>query len=404
MAGFRAPNSWALALVFALAGLTGSLPVHAHQLTLQGLGGLVPDDRAVTAQPAPRTRSLFDRRTLWDTGQKLSVCFISGTPRARARVASHAAEWTRFANITLDFGAASALRTCSGTGSEDIKIDFVRADGHWSFIGRGSRQRTRSMNLAGFGDDQLPSGMSPLELRRHVLHEFGHALGLKHEHQSPAARCDEEIDWPVAYQFYEARQRWTREQTDQNLRRLTTGRDEFSAYDPQSIMHYQLPEQFLKGGRANRCFVAVSFDLSAGDRSNIAKLYPGRTTPTEQVATADPRQTGTIPLANTRAGLQPARPTADPRTALAKPAIAQPAQPAAARPVQPFFIRPDTPQPRPAVAAARPVQQTRAAITRPQPVAPPPPSLISQAVEAVRALWSPTDDSSADEPSAIDPE
>ena len=329
MAKFRAASSRAAALVLtiALLPLLGAHAAEAHELTLQGLSGPVADDRAVTAQPAQRTRSLFDRHTLWDAGQKLSVCFISGTPRARARVALYAAEWTRFANITLDFGDASAPRTCSGTGSEDIKIDFVRGDGHWSFVGRGSRQRTRSMNLAGLGDDLLPSGTNMRDLKRHVLHEFGHALGLKHEHQSPAAKCDEEIDWPVAYKFYESRQRWTREQTDENLRRLTTGRDEFSSYDPQSIMHYQLPEQFLKGGRANRCFVAVSYDLSAGDRTSIAKLYPGRTAPTEQVASADPRSTGAVPGLKT--ALSPA-----------PPAAPLPPQTNAARPAQPTFFKP----------------------------------------------------------------
>lgn len=41
-----------------------------------------------------------------------------------------------------------------------------------------------SMVLAG-----LPDRYPPLpEHRRSVLHEFGHALGLEHEHQGPAAR------------------------------------------------------------------------------------------------------------------------------------------------------------------------------------------------------------------------
>ena len=91
------------------------------------------------------------------------------------------------------------------TGQEDIKIDFMDNKGWWSAYGTVSRQRDPSMNLQFLGVDTprysngqpAPEG----ELRRIILHEFGHALGMMHEHQSPVSDCDSEINWEAAYQM-----------------------------------------------------------------------------------------------------------------------------------------------------------------------------------------------------------
>jgi len=55
----------------------------------------------------------------------------------------------------------------------DIRIGFDSNDGAWSYIGTDSSNKWKTINL-GFIDCGT------------VLHEFGHALGLIHKHQSPA--------------------------------------------------------------------------------------------------------------------------------------------------------------------------------------------------------------------------
>jgi hypothetical protein len=77
----------------------------------------------------------------------------------------------------------------------DIRIGFINQGdyaGNWSAVGTDSRDSTveggapnqGSMNFGGF-DQQLP-----VDWAGTVLHEFGHALGFEHEHQSPSGGCD----------------------------------------------------------------------------------------------------------------------------------------------------------------------------------------------------------------------
>ncbi len=106
-------------------------------------------------------------------------------------------------------------------------------------------------------------------LRRTVLHEFGHALGCIHEQASPAAQ----IPWDDAkvYAFYREWQGWDQRTTYENvLRRYTAAELRFTAHDPRSIMQYPVPAELTLGGFS----VPWNDDLSDGDRSFIARMYP----------------------------------------------------------------------------------------------------------------------------------
>ena len=76
------------------------------------------------------------------------------------------------------------------------------------------------------------NGLSPQFQRSLVIHEFGHALGLDHEHQ----RSD---FWEVVGKYFDS----TKIPQSQRIRVKKTDdmmdREEASSrYDPQSIMHY----------------------------------------------------------------------------------------------------------------------------------------------------------------------
>jgi hypothetical protein len=103
-----------------------------------------------------------------------------------------------------------------------------------------------------------------------VLHEFGHALGLIHEHQNPDAR----IRWnkEAVYQELGAPpNRWPRSVVDDNLFKPWEASETNSTrFDLASIMIYPIPARWTIDGFATR----ANTQLSATDREFIARVYP----------------------------------------------------------------------------------------------------------------------------------
>ncbi|MGE0240474.1 MAG: hypothetical protein AB7S59_17280, partial [Parvibaculaceae bacterium] len=131
-----------------------------------------------------------------------------------------------------------------------------------------------SLNLGGFMN-VAPDQLSDYEIGT-IRHEFGHALGIEHEHQNPKGGCDKEYNWQLIYQYLEGPpNNWTKETIDWNLRQASGEDLQLTKFDKTSVMLYQFPADFYKKGAKSKCFVPEpNSQISSGDRALIAAMYP----------------------------------------------------------------------------------------------------------------------------------
>jgi hypothetical protein len=208
-----------------------------------------------------RTRAISPIGKTWMNGTRLRARFLGGTPAQQATAREQAGWWTQVSNISIQF---------DNSPSAEIRIAFDADDGAWSYIGTDSRQASSNeatMNL-GFLDGGTAG------------HEFGHALGLAHEHSSPLGG----IQWnePVVIAaLAKPPNMWDEETTRHNvLRKYSIDQVNGTAFDPKSIMLYFFPASWTLNGVGTE----ANDVLSAMDKAFIAseKMYPrGGGGPTE---------------------------------------------------------------------------------------------------------------------------
>ena len=143
--------------------------------------------------PSQRDKGVFNMSAIWGPEVvKLRVCFVSGVRSLRAGVAAVALEWTAAVPSLpkLDFGNPRDPRLCAANAVNDIRISFNEDEDSFSLSGSQSilNLDLPSMNFSGIS---TRTSSDPI-FRTTVLHEFGHAFGLEHEHQHPDGTCDAE--------------------------------------------------------------------------------------------------------------------------------------------------------------------------------------------------------------------
>jgi serralysin len=208
-----------------------------------------------------------DASRLWETGRTLDVVMDGGSAHLRSRVRDAASQWTEYANLILSFGTNAA--------NAEIHVTFTDGDGSWSYIGRDSLGADPSMNL------DLDDETTDQVVWSTVLHEFGHALGMQHEHQSPASG----INWDREKVLEDmALVGWDAAKVEHNIfDKLGESSTNFSAFDPDSIMIYPIPEEWTTDDFS----VAENFDLSAMDKEFAARWYPEPSAVRGQLRTGD---------------------------------------------------------------------------------------------------------------------
>jgi hypothetical protein len=205
-------------------------------------------------------RAALVREARWTPGDVITISFLDGDSEVQGRVRDVAGQWTGpgMANLTLDFRRDTDTL---------IRISFAY-DGSWSTIGTTCRQVTNrqepTMNY-GWLDRSSPDD----ELERVVLHEFGHALGLIHEHQNPAGG----INWDRAAVMRDLSgppNNWSPDVIEQNMfRPYDAEESNFTGLDPASIMMYPIPASWTTDGFS----IGLNAGLSEQDKTFIRQQY-----------------------------------------------------------------------------------------------------------------------------------
>lgn len=198
---------------------------------------------------------------MWEPGETLRFGFdiTGGNLNLLEKVKYYAKEWEKYANIKLEFVPSIFNAT--------IKIGF-KPGGSYSLIGRDALNAAPGTITMNFG--WLATTTDESMARRVILHEFGHALGFIHEHQSPGGN----IPWDKekTYAFYaQPPDNWTKAEIDYNVfTKYSTSVTNYSRYDPLSIMHYPIPAELTTTGIG----VPFNIDFSATDKQYVSLVYP----------------------------------------------------------------------------------------------------------------------------------
>jgi hypothetical protein len=182
----------------------------------------------------------------------LGVHFIDGSAQQRERVRAAAPAW-----LTDELGRRMAFRFDVPRRSAQIAVTF-NTRRNSSYVGRRNLQYVRTkptMNLRNLTE-------------RVIQHEFGHAIGLRHEHQHPRSGIIWNREVVIADM---ARRGWTRRMVESNIFHRYTqsyaciGDPEFNR---NSIMLYSIPRRWTKNFSAG-----LNEEISDRDRLCVNAMY-----------------------------------------------------------------------------------------------------------------------------------
>ncbi|HXH86662.1 MAG TPA: matrixin family metalloprotease [Nitrospira sp.] len=199
----------------------------------------------------------------WQPGTKLRCRFLDGSTKMKKKVRAVAHQWEKYCDIKLKFVT---------TGPAEVRISFYADAGSWSAVGRDALNQQYfplhqpTMNFGWLRDDT-----DDTEYSRVVLHEFGHALGCIHEHQSPKFTRVWNTKAVMKY-FSGPPNYWSADQIKHNvLQKYSPKGIAATSFDPKSIMLYAFDGALFSDGLGP---TNENTNVSQSDIKMIKAMYP----------------------------------------------------------------------------------------------------------------------------------
>lgn len=176
-----------------------------------------------------RTRAISLKGKQWLNGSTITIRFLDGDQQQKDMVKDVAPEWTNHANLQFAF---------TDDPSAKIRVTFDSNDGAWSYVGTdnlGIPLHAATLNL-GWQDEGV------------ILHEFGHMIGLSHEHQNPdgGIHWNEEV---VIRELSGPPNWWDEAQIRRNvLDKYSADQLHGTDFDSDSVMLYAFPAEWTLDG------------------------------------------------------------------------------------------------------------------------------------------------------------
>ncbi|MDH1632580.1 hypothetical protein [Pseudomonas mosselii] len=215
-----------------------------------------------------KKRSVADHSVFWRPGQTLRISFI-GTPCPwlKKSIFDTACQWLKYANLKFEL-------LDNDVEEAEIRIQTDVQEGvNFSFLGN------QALDVDG-ATMALGVRLSDPLFESFVLHEFGHALGMEHEHQHPQANIPWDLDAvrerlaavlaDEANSPDDLEDLIEKDLANQFLPLPDNGDLLILPYDKQSIMHYRI-RQKLTSHAFKR---SHNLKISKKDKRFMRLVYP----------------------------------------------------------------------------------------------------------------------------------
>lgn len=220
-----------------------------------------------------KNRAVFMDNLKWDNNDLITVSFHQGgdfttcelTFSERKEFVKYTINRTIIPLVNLRF-----LWSEDNDSTASVRITFDSGEGAWSYVGKDClrvESDAATMNL-GWLDHRSENGLS--DEGSVIVHEFGHVLGLVHEHQSK----NFPYKWNRAAVYKELQgypNNWSEDMIEENIFKIFNSSNSVaSEYDSKSIMHYYFPPEFFDP----KIVIPYNRSLSETDVKTIQDMYP----------------------------------------------------------------------------------------------------------------------------------